>query len=544
MAQAKQPSMILNMLKTPKQVREEQLAKLREQSLAQASLLAQPVAGATTALPGMLRSFAASQAAEIPTDVARAARGITGGLGGMLKAGGYQQAGEAIRQAGISPEERLAGQRQKVLKGVNTSDSSQLIEASKQLSALGDTAGASALTSQAQQIESVSAQTALTRAQINTEAAKAARQLAAAGLDQQKIVRELATLQPDLDSKAALTAANLALAEQRKIKTTEISSLLQGKIDMQTVDLALKSAQEGKTKQEIITIIEERQPNIDKTVAQTAAAYATGELATTRTAAIEAKLPGELLLQQAQLKGLETKTELDQTTIAVNRQKLATIGLTDFQKELKSLVDRGEMTQERADELLTERLETKARTGGVAGIGNEVVEMKLKQFGTVITNGEGSGQSLRLVGDVLRAFPDASVGAFSDTRKFAANIGAVLGVPGADQTAFANQLLDYLGNKITLEEAGNLKGALSDKDLAFLKEQAPRGELRPAMLKKLLVDLYKDRYARQQTAIEFDKKLSTLGDKDFRTFNTKEQESKMLEFFRGEAQRKLNQGIY
>lgn len=48
-----QQSMILNMLKTPQQVREEQLAKLRKQSTAQAKLLASPVS-ATTALHGLI----------------------------------------------------------------------------------------------------------------------------------------------------------------------------------------------------------------------------------------------------------------------------------------------------------------------------------------------------------------------------------------------------------------------------------------------------------------------------------------------------------
>lgn len=541
---AQQPSMILNMLKTPQQVREEQLAKLREKSLAQAQILAQPVAGAQTALPGLLRNYAAGIAAEIPTDIAKATRGITRGVGGMLGAAGYGEAGKAIAGATVTPEERLATNRQQILKGVNTSDSAQLIEAAKQLSEIGDQVGASTLTSRAQTLEKTAAETALTRAQINTEAAKAARQLAAAGLDKQKLITELMTLQPDLDAKAAQTAANLALTEQRKAQTTEITALLGGKVQMQTVDLALKAAQEGKTKQEIITLIQERQPNIDKTIAQTAAAYATGELATTRKQAIEAKLPGELLLQQAELKRLATTTELDNTTIAANRAKLATIGLTDYQKELKSLVDRNELTQQEADALLKERLETKARTGGVAGIGNEVVQMKLGQFAEVIKNGEGTGESLRLVGDVLKAFPDASVGTFSDTRAFAAEIGTFLGVPGAAKIDFANELLRYLSNKITLEEAGNLKGALSDKDLEFLKKNAPAGEMRPAMLKKLLVDLYKDRYAKQQTAIQFDNKLSELGDNDFRTYKTKDKEAKYLEFFAGEAQRKLNQGIF
>ena len=104
-------SMILDMLKTPRQVREEQLDKLRKQSLAQSSLI-QPVRG-TTGIPGMISQFAQQQAAQIPTDFNQIVRRATGGVGALV--GGDQ--GRAIRQIGISPEEQRAANIQKAMQG-------------------------------------------------------------------------------------------------------------------------------------------------------------------------------------------------------------------------------------------------------------------------------------------------------------------------------------------------------------------------------------------------------------------------------------------
>jgi hypothetical protein len=105
-------SMILDMLKTPQQVREEQLNKLRERSLAQASLL-QPVRG-TTAIPGMISQFAQQQAAQLPVDINQAFRRGTQGLGAVV--GG--DTGRAIGQMGISPEELRAGRVQEAMQGL------------------------------------------------------------------------------------------------------------------------------------------------------------------------------------------------------------------------------------------------------------------------------------------------------------------------------------------------------------------------------------------------------------------------------------------
>lgn len=144
-------SMILDMLKTPQQVREEQLQKLRQQSTAQAKLLAQPIS-ATTALPGLLRSFAAGEMAQQGVDmnqIARRAGGAAGNVAGML---GYQKAGEALSQAFVSPEERTAVQAQNIVKGLNTNDPAALKAAADQLASIGLTREATQLSERAEGI--------------------------------------------------------------------------------------------------------------------------------------------------------------------------------------------------------------------------------------------------------------------------------------------------------------------------------------------------------------------------------------------------------
>jgi len=144
-------SMILDMLKTPQQVREEQLAKLRQRSTSQAQLLGAPVS-ATTALPGLLRSFAAGEMAQQGVDmnqIARRASTAAGSVAGML---GYGDAQQALSQAFVSPEERQAGQAQSIMKGLDPNDPVAMKEAAKQLAAIGLTGAATQLSERAEGI--------------------------------------------------------------------------------------------------------------------------------------------------------------------------------------------------------------------------------------------------------------------------------------------------------------------------------------------------------------------------------------------------------
>ena len=109
-------SMIQNLLKTPRQIREEQLQKMRNEAVGRAQL-GGPIRGASSALPGIFSSVLQQQRPALATDIAQSARGLTQGLGGMLGAAGYQQAGQALAQATVTPEERQAAQLQQAIKG-------------------------------------------------------------------------------------------------------------------------------------------------------------------------------------------------------------------------------------------------------------------------------------------------------------------------------------------------------------------------------------------------------------------------------------------
>lgn len=114
-------SMILDMLKTPQQVRQEQQQRLQEQALGQAQLM-QPRTSGTTALPGLLSQFAASQMArqgpalaQVGRRAASAAGQIAGGLGAA------PETARAIGQLGIPQEERQAARLQQILQRADMS---------------------------------------------------------------------------------------------------------------------------------------------------------------------------------------------------------------------------------------------------------------------------------------------------------------------------------------------------------------------------------------------------------------------------------------
>jgi polyhydroxyalkanoate synthesis regulator phasin len=141
-------SMIQNLLKTPRQIREEQLQKMRNEAAGRAQL-GGPIRGASSALPGIFSSVLQQQRPALATDIAQTARGLTQGLGGMLGAAGYQQAGQALAQATVTPEERQATQAQSVMRGLDMNDPAALKAAANELMRLGLTGAATQLSNRA-----------------------------------------------------------------------------------------------------------------------------------------------------------------------------------------------------------------------------------------------------------------------------------------------------------------------------------------------------------------------------------------------------------
>lgn len=205
-------SMILNMLKTPQQVREEQLAKLRERSTAQAKLLAAPVS-ATTGIPGMLRSFAAGEMLAQGEDLNKAARRATGAAGGLLSAFGRPEAGRAVAESMFSPEERQAQATQDLMKNVDMGNVASLKSAAQRLRQVGNVKGALALDQRATEIASAQA-----------EAARKTREL------------DIQQQEADIKGRQATVQEGELTVEQQKTKLARNLGVTMDVLDNATVD--------------------------------------------------------------------------------------------------------------------------------------------------------------------------------------------------------------------------------------------------------------------------------------------------------------------
>jgi hypothetical protein len=154
--------MLQGLLKTPQQVREEQLLRMQQQAVAGRQL--QSPLRASSALPGIFSNVLAQQAPALATDVAQAARGITQGVGGMLGAVGQQGLGQAVAGATITPEERQAAQAQQVLQGLDQNNADSLEAAAQRLQQLGLTGAAQQLSTRAIQLRDRDEKAKLARA--------------------------------------------------------------------------------------------------------------------------------------------------------------------------------------------------------------------------------------------------------------------------------------------------------------------------------------------------------------------------------------------
>jgi hypothetical protein len=140
--------LLSQLLKTPQQIRQEQLDRIRQESLLGVRAQ-QPISGAMSALPSIYQNFTNQALARQGTDIAQAFRGATQGIGGMLGAVGAPELGRSVSQLSVSPEERQASAAQQALQGVVPSDPASLEAAAQRLQQLGLTAAAQQLVERA-----------------------------------------------------------------------------------------------------------------------------------------------------------------------------------------------------------------------------------------------------------------------------------------------------------------------------------------------------------------------------------------------------------
>jgi len=141
-----QQSMLMGLLKTPSQVRQEQQEKLAQDAFARSQQMI--TGGGTTALPGILSRYGAQAAQRGAMAGAGLLRGVTGGLGQAV--GGDM--GQRIADLGVTAEERQARSAQDVVKNIDPNDSESLMAAAEQLQLINPRA-ALALKEKAKQVK-------------------------------------------------------------------------------------------------------------------------------------------------------------------------------------------------------------------------------------------------------------------------------------------------------------------------------------------------------------------------------------------------------
>jgi len=151
-----QQSMLMGLLKTPSQVRQEQQEKLAQDAFARSQQMI--TGGGTTALPGILSRYGAQAAQRGAMAGAGLLRGVTGGLGQAV--GGDM--GQRIADLGVPAAERQARAGQEAVAGINYSDPDSMKRAATKLQAINPQAAAQ-LFQQALLVEKTQAETEAAR---------------------------------------------------------------------------------------------------------------------------------------------------------------------------------------------------------------------------------------------------------------------------------------------------------------------------------------------------------------------------------------------
>ena len=149
-------SMILQMLKTPQQVREEQQKRITEQAL---GMQAQIPRG-TTALPGLLTNFANQALVRQQQSMAEMPRRLSGAAGMIARGRGAtpETAGQ-IASLGLTGQELQAQATQDIMRSLVPGDPKSMRLVAQQLQARGLTQAAMELVQQALAIEKTQAET-------------------------------------------------------------------------------------------------------------------------------------------------------------------------------------------------------------------------------------------------------------------------------------------------------------------------------------------------------------------------------------------------
>ena len=465
-------SMFENLLKTPEQIREEQRKLLQERSLTNATLMSQGAQGASTALPGLLKGFGATVAQNIDQNAADLVRGGLMGIGQLAGATdtelGAKVQQQAI-QASIPQAEREAMQRQALIS--QATDVSRIDAAIERARANGDAKLVQYLEERKAALDkrAIEKQTALLNnaniiADIQSKTASTAKVTAETDIITRTADATVAKTQAEAESAQAKSKVDTATVADniRQVSATLAKTQASTTLDVTKTNQTIQAMQQAGEKFPAEMELLKTQADQNKA----AAAYQT-----IQANRVQQLTPLEVAKIAEETKLLGSKITAEDAQAKLRLQQLAGLTPTEFQRDIAAALKTGQITQEDADRLTKQRLQGLAATAGVGWNQTEqkIVEAKVNRVVELSKAGAEASRSKDRADRILAVLPDASTGKFASVDSFVKSWMGQLGFEGAQATTAANELIQILNGELTLDKASAMKGALSDKDVEFLK---------------------------------------------------------------------------
>lgn len=373
-------------------------------------------------------------------------------------------------------------------------------------------------------------------AEVLKQNALAAKAGAATTLTEEQITTEIRKRNPSISLIDAQAAAAKAQANQRNVETQLAEAkaplernLIRAKTEAENAGVRLDEEKvklvasqvttdevERRAKEQNISLLEAKEKLVDEELTR-----------------YIAMTPIEILKANTEVAKNNTQTEL-------NKARLGDVGMTEFTRNLAQL----DATDEEKQKLLRKYAEAKASSGGVAGVRSKAIDAKVKLVTDALNIAEGAQTAMNNAQRMVEVIPDLTTGVGAEPRAALKRLINASGVfDGFEDDVVADQIFKVMRGGSVLEAAGNLKGALSDKDLKFLQETVANRELTKEVIAEAFSKLYYRRYADLKIAGEMEKLLN-LDDVALRNTNITQLKSDFRVLYEAEAKGMLPMPVF
>jgi hypothetical protein len=244
-------SLIADLLKTPGQVREEQLKKMREEGQVSAARMLTGSGGSP--ISGVINKLAAQGMQDIPEVMNQSVRSGLLGLGDIAGGLGAQGAKEALQRGALSPEEQQAAEIQKAAVGVSGSPEKMRLFADK-LRNMGRADLAQKMEEKASDLELKLRETKVKEREVSIKEGELGVEASKLSLDRQRSQAEV---------MLGLTSGAIANASAESVSAA-MNALDAGKTQSEARKL-IKDKQTGKT---VVTINQKQEGEFAKTLGE------------------------------------------------------------------------------------------------------------------------------------------------------------------------------------------------------------------------------------------------------------------------------------